>query len=182
MITLGVLADTHIPDRTKHLHPDILPLFREARVQAILHTGDVCIPQILAELSQVAPVHAVRGNRDWIRLRRLPMSLELEYEGVRIGMAHGHGNLKRYLGEKVDQIIQGYHIGLYLGFLLATFPNADAILFGHTHNSFKEWIGGKLFFNPGSASVQDQFGGPAKIGLLRLGGGEKISTELISLS
>jgi hypothetical protein len=28
MITLGIIADTHIPDRVRHLHPGVLPLFR----------------------------------------------------------------------------------------------------------------------------------------------------------
>ena len=62
---LGVVADTHIPDRVRSLHPDLLPGLKAANAEVILHAGDICSPVVLAELSQVAPVVAVRGNRDW---------------------------------------------------------------------------------------------------------------------
>ncbi|MFZ3078594.1 MAG: metallophosphoesterase family protein, partial [Bellilinea sp.] len=69
---LGVVADTHIPDRVRSLHPDLLPGLSAAKVEAILHAGDICSPAVLAVLSQVAPVVAVRGNRDWAFAGTLP--------------------------------------------------------------------------------------------------------------
>ena len=41
MTSLGVLADTHIPDRVPELDPQIIQVFRRAGVAAILHAGDV---------------------------------------------------------------------------------------------------------------------------------------------
>jgi putative phosphoesterase len=64
MTTLGVLADTHIPDRVPTLNPRVIQVFRQAQVSAILHAGDVSVPQVLAELEKIAQVYAVRGNRD----------------------------------------------------------------------------------------------------------------------
>ena len=34
-------------------------------VDAILHAGDISRPRVLAQLAEIAPVHAVAGNRDW---------------------------------------------------------------------------------------------------------------------
>ena len=82
MITLGVLADTHVPDRVTQLNRRVLEIFQRAEVNAILHAGDVSIPRVLEELKQVAPVHAVQGNRDIFYLRQLPMRIELNFEGV----------------------------------------------------------------------------------------------------
>ena len=90
-ITLGLIADTHIPDRRSSLHPQILTAFKEAGVAAILHAGDICSPQVLERLETVAPVYAVRGNRDWVLLRHLPSTRLLEFGGIRVAMAHGHG-------------------------------------------------------------------------------------------
>ena len=64
MIRLGVISDTHIPDRARRLNERVIPVFREAGVSAILHAGDVSTPRVLKQLEEVAPVYATRGNRD----------------------------------------------------------------------------------------------------------------------
>ncbi len=67
MTTLGLISDTHIPDRAAELNPRVLQIFEEARVSQILHAGDIMNQTVLDELAQVAPVQAVCGNRDvWI--------------------------------------------------------------------------------------------------------------------
>jgi predicted phosphodiesterase len=38
--TFGVIADTHIPDRAKHLPSMVLRTFERAQVNQILHAGD----------------------------------------------------------------------------------------------------------------------------------------------
>ena len=58
MTTLGVIADTHVPDRRPDLDPQILPIFLQAKVQTILHAGDVSSQKVLDQLSQIAPVLA----------------------------------------------------------------------------------------------------------------------------
>jgi putative phosphoesterase len=91
MTTLGVIADTHIPDRAKQLNPRVFEIFTQAGVKTILHAGDVSTPRVLEELAQIAPVYAVRGNRDIFYLRNLPLQVRFSMDGVSIAMAHGHG-------------------------------------------------------------------------------------------
>ena len=128
MTTLGVLADTHIPDRVRQLDPRVIEIFRQAKVEAILHAGDVSISQVLDELGQVAPVYAVQGNRDIFYLRQLPMRIELNFDGVSIGMAHGHGSFSRYMVDKIHRAIRGRLVTSYLRRMLLTFPDADVIV------------------------------------------------------
>jgi len=47
MTSLGVLADTHIPNRVPGLNPQVTQCFREADIVAILHAGDVSVPKVL---------------------------------------------------------------------------------------------------------------------------------------
>jgi len=89
MLTLGVVADTHVPDRARLLNPKVTDIFREAGVVAILHAGDICSPEILDQLGGIALVHAVQGNRDIWRLAHLPPQISLQFEGVNIGLTHG---------------------------------------------------------------------------------------------
>lgn len=57
-----VLADTHAPRRWKTCPPKVAEHLESA--DAILHAGDVCIPSVLDELQEFAPVHVVAGNND----------------------------------------------------------------------------------------------------------------------
>jgi len=164
---IGLIADTHIPDRVPTLHPDILPIFRDARVSTILHAGDVSIPQVLSQLEQVAPVYAVRGNRDIYHLRHLPMSRLLNFDGVPVGLVHGQGSLWYYLYEKVKIFTVGYQLEFYFPYLFRTFPQAQAIVFGHSHMPMIRWINDKLIINPGSASCPTEVHLPS-IGLLQI--------------
>ena len=111
MTVVGVLADTHIPDRVPNLDPKMLQTFREKGVAAILHAGDVSVPRVLTELHQIAPVYTVRGNRDILYLRHLPMRVQLNIDGVSIGMAHGHGTFSRYLIDKMQRVVAGRYAG-----------------------------------------------------------------------
>lgn len=57
-LLVGVLSDTH----------GRLPLAAYAELadcDHIIHAGDICGPEILEELSQLAPVSAVLGNNDY---------------------------------------------------------------------------------------------------------------------
>ncbi len=65
ILKVGVVADTHIPDRAAALHPGLLPALRAAGVGAILHAGDVSTHAVLEQLGEIAPVRVARGNRDW---------------------------------------------------------------------------------------------------------------------
>jgi putative phosphoesterase len=181
MLILGIIADTHIPDRASQLNPKAAEIFREAGVAAILHAGDICTPEVLAQLDEIAPVFAVQGNRDVWRLSHLPLKLSLEYEGVKIGLTHGHGGLVNYLTQKLSYFIAGYQFHKFQAGLRREFPQAKVIIFGHTHRSENTWSQGVLIFNPGPASQFRWEKAPASIGLLHLEAGKVLKAEIVPL-
>ncbi len=181
MLTLGVIADTHVPDRRRSLDARVLPVFKAAGVAAILHAGDVSTPKVLEQLGELAPVHAVRGNRDWLALRNLPHHQELTFEGVRIGLSHGHGQFVNYVVDRVDYITRGYRLEMFQPRLAATFPHAEVIVFGHTHRSLNIRSNGVLLFNPGSPHFPDLKTDAPSLGLLHIQAGGEVWGEIIEL-
>jgi putative phosphoesterase len=146
---IGVVADTHCPEFAERL-PDRL-LEALGGVDLIVHAGDVNGPETLAELGRIAPVEAVRGDHD-ATLESLPLSRELTVEGRRIVIVHG--NRSRWL-EEPQTFLWTVSLGYYHPHrklpddLRVRFPNADVIVFGHTHRPLIEWKGEQLVFNPG---------------------------------
>ncbi|HSB67542.1 MAG TPA: YfcE family phosphodiesterase [Anaerolineales bacterium] len=181
MITLGVLADTHIPDRAAELPPKVLLCFKEAQVGAILHAGDVSVPRVLKQLEQIAPVYAVQGNRDIYALSRLPLQMRLNFEGVSIGLAHGHGTFSSYMVDKFHRQLHGRLVERYIQRMLLTFPEMDVIVFGHLHVACNFRLDGKLLFNPGSTSYPWPRMSPPTFGLLKLAQGMEPHGEIIEL-
>ena len=181
MMTLGVIADTHIPERARGLNPGVLPAFQRAEVKAILHAGDVCIPRVLEELGELAPVYAVRGNRDWAYLKHLPTSLSLDFGGVAVGLIHGHGRWRNYLVDRTSYFLEGFRFERYQPRLLAAFPTARVIVFGHMHIPFNHWVGDQLLFTPGTACCPAEKTTPPSLGLLHIHAGGEIVGEIISL-
>lgn len=179
-ITVGVLADTHVPDRLRDIHPGILPAFEAAGVGHILHAGDVCSPAVIRALEAVAPVTAVRGNRDWL-LPALPLAQEVRLGGARLGLMHGHGGFARYLWDKAGYLFNGYHLERYLDTLIHTLPEAQVVIYGHTHHPELLWHAGKLLFNPGSASFGYSRSRPPSVGLLHLAPGQPVKAEFVFL-
>ena len=163
---LGVVSDTHVPDRVAGLHQDLLFQLRQAGVQQILHCGDICSPQVLKCLAEVAPVSAVRGNRDWLFAGKLPWRRDLDINGVSFAVMHGMGSWRKYLEYKLRFGGSGYSLEYYLPLVRAAAPHADVIVFGHTH--FPEIVrqDGQLIINPGSASLGRRRGWKPTFGLL----------------
>ena len=108
-------------------------------------------PETIAALGQIAPVEAVRGDHD-LDLPALPLTRDLTIEGRRIVLVHG--NRSRWV-EEPQTLMWTLSLGYVRPnsslprFLHRRFPNADAIVFGHTHRAHTETRGGTLLFNPG---------------------------------
>ena len=151
VVKLGILADTHIPDRAKELPAGILTKFKEAGVSQILHAGDASSWKVVHKLEAIAPVVIVQGNRDWILGMKTPHEVTQSIYNVRITLTHGHRTMIHYLKDKWAYITRGYSFNRYYQHLLEDYPNSDVIIFGHTHYQTVKWIDGKLFFNPGAA-------------------------------
>ncbi len=181
MLTLGIIADTHVPDRARQLDPGVLAIFDRAGVAAILHAGDICAPSVLAQLETLAPVYAVRGNRDIWHMGHLPTQLELTFAGVSIGLTHGHNGLTGYFSQKLSYFVAGYQLPRFEKQLAKRFPAAQVIIFGHTHRSENTRVNGRLIFNPGASSPL-LFGNiPPSVGLLHLQDGA-VWGEIIPLA
>jgi putative phosphoesterase len=181
IVCIGVLSDTHIPDRVGDLHPDIIPIFQEHKVDVIIHAGDITIPYVLEKLKEVAPVQAVMGNRDWWRLKKLPHSKNLTMKQVKILLTHGHGNLFSYIFDKFPHWILGYRFEHFAQKFTKLNLDFDIVIFGHSHYPEKRWVEGRLFFNPGSAydPLRDHSG--PSIGLIEIKGKGEIQTQIIKL-
>ncbi len=178
--TVGLLADTHIPDRRRYLPPAVTEIFDRAQVCCILHAGDVIRRGVLDDLARIAPVYAVRGNRDgpWLPL---PPTRLVAVGPFRIGLVHGHGSLRRYVWDKMQ-----YWLGRPLPFrrflkrALQTFPQADVVVFGHIHYPLVQRVAGRWIVNPGSPLGNERSPVPPSVGLLHLREGQ-IQPEIVFL-
>lgn len=170
-LTLGVIADTHIPDRAKSLPQAALDHFEARQVSAILHAGDLSTYKIIHQLEEIAPVYAVRGNTDVLLLGRLPWVQHLTFEGVTIGMVHGHGNWLKYLKNKVHFLFHGpKNFSYYEAAAKKQLPNSRVVVMGHNHISANYWWDEQLIFNPGSPTKPNRLmtGLPPSIGFLHI--------------
>jgi hypothetical protein len=179
---VGVVSDTHIPDRVGELHPSLLIELRSQNVQLILHAGDIAVGSVLKILETIAPVRAVTGNRDLFLSGILPMSRQMEIFGSRITLTHGHLGTRIYWSDKFAYVTRGYLFERYQKRLERYFPESRVIVFGHTHHIENRWIRGKLYFNPGSVSHGDALIPVPHFGLLRFYDDGRIEPSLVPLT
>jgi hypothetical protein len=176
MATLGIITDTHIPQRLTSLPPRVGEVLRG--VDRILHAGDINSRRVLDQLAEIAPVEAVAGNADLFK-HGLPLTRVIEVEGKRIGLVHGHGGWSRYLRSKVRDRF-GYDEELYLKIVHGSFGPVDAIVFGHTHRFYHAQRSGILMFNPGPIAP-DFYNTPGpQVGLLHVTA-QAIQIEIVAV-
>jgi putative phosphoesterase len=132
-MAIAIVSDTHLPRRGRVLPPACVERLRAA--DAILHAGDLMELSVLTELEALGPpVHAVRGNVDSAELQaRLPLTRIVLLDGARIALLHDAGPAAGRL-ERMRR----------------RFPDADAVVFGHSHIPLQEERDGFAIFNPGS--------------------------------
>jgi uncharacterized protein len=130
-VRLAIISDTHMPKGARRLPDGCVE--RLAAADAILHCGDFARLEVVEALAAIGPpLHAVHGNVDDAAVRaRLPERLEVELGGVRIGMVHDPGPRRHRL-----ERLRGW------------FPDAAAVLFGHTHQPEHGQAGSFQIFNP----------------------------------
>lgn len=133
---IGLISDTHIPDRARVLPQKVLEAFSD--VELILHAGDLTSPKAIDELEEIAPVMAVQGNMDRANGVDLPKAKVIEAEGLKIGLIHG----EVYPRADSDQLLY-----------LAKELDVDILVSGHSHQPKIEQKEGILLLNPGSPVV-----------------------------
>ena len=134
---LGVVSDTHLPKFGTRLPKKLVDGLRKAKVETILHAGDLTEALALDLFEEIAPVVAVAGNNDGKKLhKKLGERTILEVCGVRIGLVHGHAGKGRTTADRAFNAFAG--------------DDVDAIVFGHSHIPIRFRREGVLLFNPGS--------------------------------
>ena len=132
---IGVISDTHIPDKANAIPQKVLDEFK--KVDMIIHAGDLVDLSVLEELKSTCKnVKAVWGNMDPQEARKVLSEKEILGVGkYKIGIMHGYGAPNR-LVELLTEIFKN--------------DDVDLIIFGHSHSPLNEKRGNILFFNPGS--------------------------------
>lgn len=162
---IGVISDTHLGEVTKEFKDLVEECF--VGCDYLFHLGDftsLAIYEFLKEFMR-GRIAAVCGNMDPVAVRRvLPERQVLEFEGVRIGLAHGWG-APHDLEERLERLFrdEGVH----------------CIVYGHTHNGANHSRGDVLFFNPGSPTDR-VFATVNTVGYLEVSEG-KISGRLVEV-
>lgn len=138
-IRIGLISDTH-----GLLRPEARVAL--AGVDRIIHAGDICDAKVLAQLREIAPLVAVRGNNDrgaWAD--DLQEKETLEVDGVMLHVLHDLNELD------VEPDTAGF----------------DVVISGHSHKPSIKKERGVLFINPGSAGPR-RFRLPISLGFLEI--------------
>jgi uncharacterized protein len=130
---IAVLSDTHSPRFWKSCPPAVARHL--AGVDLILHAGDVCTADVLDELATYAPVRVVLGNNDRPEVAAwgAPETHEFALAGLQVAMVHDSGPAAGRVAR-----------------LRRWFPDADLVVFGHSHIPMDLSENGLRIFNPGS--------------------------------
>ncbi len=130
---IAVISDTHLPRGSRRLPEECVRRLEAADL--IVHAGDLMRMAVLRELESYGPVVAVHGNVDDEEVRlALPALASFQAGGLTVGLVHDAGPGKGRLAR-----------------LRRRFPDADAVVFGHSHIPLHERApDGFQIFNPGS--------------------------------
>ena len=154
---VAILSDTH-----GRLDPRIAGVV--ASCDCAVHAGDIGAVAVLSALRPlVATVVAVLGNNDvegklgaadWALLRGLPLETRIELRGGALMVVHGHraGPASRRHA-----------------WLRSRYPEARAVVYGHSHRLDCDQSQAPWVLNPGSAGLTRTFGGPSCLVLATAG-------------
>ena len=160
---IGLLSDTHIPEVTKLLPPEITKAFRG--VDLILHAGDIYIPSVLDDLQRIAPVLAAEGDDDWrkeiLADDRVKRKHILEFDGQILWLVHERPYSRLTVSSETQ-----YYTDRDAGDI------PDIVVFGHEHEVVVERSHDVLFVNPGSPTFLRYCHGLGTVGILEIESGE----------
>jgi len=145
ILRIGIISDTH-----GVIHPRVEELF--ARMDHIVHAGDVGGEHVLRSLRGLAPVTYVDGNNDGLSTGEDILRFDLG--GLRILLTHILPRPHKLAPRVADS--------------LRAQP-ADLVVFGHSHLPHHEMVGGVTYFNPASSGPR-RFNYPVSVGLLEIRG------------
>jgi putative phosphoesterase len=159
----AIVADTHMPRGARRLPDECVRVI--AAADLVIHAGDFMRLEAYEEIAAIGPpLVAVHGNVDEASLcARLPERTTVELAGQSVGVIHDAGPRKGRLAR-----------------MRRAFPDADAVVFGHSHIPLHERDeAGFQIFNPGSPTERRRSPGHT-MGVAKVERGE-LSFELIEL-
>ncbi|MDY0350393.1 MAG: YfcE family phosphodiesterase [Desulfobulbaceae bacterium] len=156
-IKAGILSDTHLSRPDERFTELAAKCFADCDV--IIHAGDLTGTAVL-EVFAGRPVYAVHGNMcDAGSHCLLPREMTFRLGDFTIGLTHG-----AHLGRDIESSLWGL------------FPDADCMVYGHTHHPVIHRLGGVLIINPGSFRGTGPYGAPGTYAILAAG--RKLSVAL----
>jgi len=135
---VGVVSDTH--DNARNV-ARIVGVLRAARVERVIHTGDITRPATLALFAELAvPFFGVFGNND---VERAALAAVADEHGFALAEPPLH---LHWLGRHITVVHdRAAHPELAHG-------GRDVLLHGHDHRRSLERRNGVLIFNPGECA------------------------------
>jgi putative phosphoesterase len=133
-VRLAIISDTHMTGFGRRRLPDrCIELI--AGSDLVVHAGDIMTVEALTEIEAIGPpVRAITGNMDdWDLRARLPETDTIDVDGSTLAVVHDAGPAAGRL-ERTRR----------------RFPDADAVVFGHSHIPLHVRDGDFQLFNPGS--------------------------------
>lgn len=150
MMRIGVLSDTHISSPGESFKRDVARAFQGC--QTILHAGDLTDISVLRAFCG-KEVHAVCGNMCTQATRQiLPEERCLVIEGYLFCICHGADGPRATIADRMFE----------------RFPEANCIIYGHTHKAICQRIGSTLLMNPGSFQATGRYGAPGTYGIITI--------------
>lgn len=164
MVSVAILSDTH-----GVLDPRVAELVADCDLA--VHGGDIGNAGVLAALQpRTGRVAAVLGNNDvphkWPAadqhlLDTLPLELTEDLPGGRLVVVHGHRTPAKDRHAKLRR----------------RFPDARAIVYGHSHRLVADRDAEPWVLNPGAAGRERTFGGPSCMVLRASHGGWSLAVH-----
>ncbi|MEC8022384.1 MAG: metallophosphoesterase family protein [Myxococcota bacterium] len=111
---LAVISDTH-----GMMRPEVLHALHDC--ESIIHAGDIGSPEVLDRLTQIAPVHAIRGNIDTAAWSlSIPEKRTVIWMQQRILIAHRLSDVQAQDLEEIDLLVCGHSHKPFYGYHLGT--------------------------------------------------------------
>ena len=142
-----IVSDTH---RNEDNLIEVLE--REKNLDLLIHCGDVEGAEDEIEHYAGCETVFVAGNNDFFS--RLPREAELQVEGMKVWVTHGHNY---YVNANPEYIRKEARI-----------RNIDVVLYGHTHRPIIEKTEDLIVINPGSLTYPRQEGRRPSYAVLEL--------------
>ncbi len=148
MTKIGILSDTHLSGVNNEFLKQVEEAFADCTI--IVHAGDLTEIAILS-VFEGREIHAVAGNMCGYSSRMaLPEAKTFTIDGYLFALCHGANGPRHNIEERMFE----------------TYPEADCIIYGHTHIPVCKKIATTLYMNPGSFQATGKYGATGTYGII----------------